>query len=66
MHADGWIVIGRHSIAQFVDGLSPIEHGSTSVELAVCYDVSAVDVLDAEGESVVVTGSPGRPELDRR
>ena len=58
MHADGWSVSGRTSVvgARLAD-FSPKDG---EVELAVCADVSGVDVRDSNGISVV---SPDRPDL---
>ena len=49
MHADGWDVTGD-SVVRLVE---PISSSGDEVELAVCVDVSAVKVLNADGKSVV-------------
>ncbi|MEV7691832.1 hypothetical protein AB0N73_00700 [Microbacterium sp. NPDC089189] len=53
-HADGVTIVGDSLAAE----VTPKQWASGEVILSVCYDVSAVDVVDAEGRSMV---SPDRP-----
>jgi hypothetical protein len=59
MHADGWTVSGdsRPTLVQPLVGGS---NGFTQVEVAVCLDVTAVQLVDEAGESVV---SADRPDV---
>jgi hypothetical protein len=52
MHADGWSITGK-SRAALIDlaSVGGVDFGS--IDLAVCLDVSDIDVLDASGKSVV-------------
>lgn len=60
MHADGWSV-GGATIASLVQPrLAGGKDATSSVELAVCLDVSSVTLLDATGQSVV---SEERPDV---
>ena len=56
MHADGWRVSGDTAI-QSLD-LGSADRYSGVVTLHVCSDVSAVDVVDENGASVVATDRP--------
>ena len=56
MHADGWTVSGETVIRSLE--LDSVETGDGAVVLAVCSDVSGVDVLDADGISVVAADRP--------
>jgi hypothetical protein len=59
MHADGWTVTGKTLIKQ----IHPFTFDATAVSavvLQICSDVSGVQVLDADGESVV---APDRPSI---
>ena len=50
MHANGWTVEGE-SVVALVEPLSDGEPYTDGVELAVCVDVSDVQVVDADGQS---------------
>jgi hypothetical protein len=52
MHADGMTVSGETS-APLVDALDPTADESSTVQLAVCLDVSRVEVTDSSGVSAV-------------
>lgn len=52
MHADGEVVSGDSRVSKVVPAPAPF---SESVTVDVCVDVSAVDVRDAEGVSVVAS-----------
>jgi hypothetical protein len=54
MHADGWSVDGATAVTAIV-GRS---FADASVTALVCSDVGAVDVLDADGRSVVSSDRP--------
>lgn len=54
MHADGWIVDGYTAVVGFHPGATT----NGSVDAVVCSDVSAVNVTNADGQSMV---SPDRP-----
>lgn len=54
MHADGWVVNGDTAVVGFHPGA--LTHGT--IDAVVCSDVSAVNVMNADGESMV---SPDRP-----
>ncbi|MBW9108808.1 hypothetical protein [Microbacterium ureisolvens] len=56
MHADGWTVTGQ-TVVQSVE-LESIETEPGAVRIAVCSDVSAVDVIDESGSSVVAADRP--------
>jgi hypothetical protein len=49
MHANGWTVVGNSLPAT----VEPVDYVRPAVTLAVCLDVSDVEVVDAGGESVV-------------
>ncbi len=54
MHADGWIVNGDTAVV----GFHPEAFKDVTVNAVVCSDVSAVEVTNADGQSMV---SPNRP-----
>lgn len=59
-HADGWRVNGASVIQLAEPSLADASDTTYSVELAVCLDVSAVTLVDEEGQSAV---SPDRPSV---
>ena len=58
MHADQWIVIGT-SVPTVIEPVSWGAADLTQMEVAVCLDVSSVQLVDTSGQSVV---SPDRPD----
>lgn len=56
MHADGWVVSGQTVIADFLT--SDEVDKSAFVNALVCSDVSQVDVVNADGASMVATERP--------
>ena len=59
MHADGWRIEGA-SQATLVELVAPYALADSRLELSVCLDVSAIDVVDRQGVSVV---SPDRNQV---
>ena len=56
MHADGWNVSGETAVRSFRGKTADLD--SVQVDAVVCSDVSAVEVVDANGESVVSAERP--------
>ena len=56
MHADGWTVTGE-TVVHSVE-LGAAETEPDAVQIAVCSDVSGVDVIDESGTSVVTADRP--------
>ena len=56
MHADGWNVSGESTVRSFRGETADID--SAQVDAVVCSDVSAVEVVDANGQSVVSAQRP--------
>lgn len=56
LHADGAVVSGATKILS----ITPLDHKSTKTRLAICLDVSAVELKDADGNSLV---QEDRPDL---
>ncbi|WP_349427706.1 hypothetical protein [Microbacterium sp. LWS13-1.2] len=56
MHADGWTVAGDTGIKAFLGD----SYSGETLQAVVCSDVAAVEVLDANGHSVV---SADRPDV---
>ncbi|MCR2763471.1 hypothetical protein NQ152_08090 [Microbacterium sp. zg.B48] len=62
-HADGYSKSGEARITETRAGaVHRLGSPDVTVRMEACYDVSAVDVVDKEGKSVV---SPERPSLQR-
>jgi hypothetical protein len=57
MHADGWIVTGATRVIS-VEGTSYDPDESPLIQLAVCSDVSEIEVVNAAGESMVDENRP--------
>jgi hypothetical protein len=53
MHAEGWRVTGHTRFDHFTARALDLGNNSAIVEATLCLDVSAVDVTDASGSSVV-------------
>ena len=49
LHADGITFIG----ANVVRSVTPVDHSNGRVDLGVCYDVSATDLVTSTGDSIV-------------
>jgi hypothetical protein len=54
MHADGWTVAGDTGVKAFLGDT----YSGETVHAVVCSDVAAVEVLDANGQSVVSSERP--------
>ncbi|WP_127475387.1 hypothetical protein [Microbacterium sulfonylureivorans] len=57
MHGDGWVVSGE-SRATVVEARSLGGTNERTLEIAVCLDVSDVELVDSEGQSVVDADRP--------
>ena len=63
MHADGWVVTGQTRIGSF-EGQRFSPTGIDIVTARVCSDISEVQVLDKDGQSVVSEERPAVYALD--
>lgn len=59
MHADGWKVTGRTKY----DSMTVVDSATLPITIAVCVDVSEVDVVDESGQSVVPSTRPDRQAI---
>lgn len=59
MHADGWTVDGE-SVVTRIESLGAAD---STLAIGVCLDVSAVDVSDASGASVVADSRPDKQSI---
>ncbi|HYJ51111.1 MAG TPA: hypothetical protein VEX12_14440, partial [Microbacterium sp.] len=62
MHADGWTVAGLSVVGETTPIEATLAHPAT-VSIAACLDVSAVTLLDADGNSVVDADRPPVQEV---